>query len=117
MIADGAGEHDLVAGANRRGGELEAGNQAADAGGGDVHLVGFAVLDDFRVASRDDHAGALGCGGHRADFGFENIGGQPGFEHVAAHQRDGACAGNGEIVDGAIHCELANGAPGKAREG
>ena len=37
-----------------RGEQLDARNRPADAGGGDVHAVGLAVLHNFRVAARDD---------------------------------------------------------------
>ena len=44
-----------------RGGDLQAGNGAADARGGDVHAVGFAVLHHLGIAARDgDSGGARG---------------------------------------------------------
>ena len=55
VIADRAGEQDLVAQAHRARIDVHAVNRAADAGGGDVHPVGLAVLDDLGVAAGDAH--------------------------------------------------------------
>ena len=63
------------------------GIRLADAGSGDVHAIGFAVLDHFGVAARDATPARSRGGGHGADFGFQNLGGQAGFENIADHQR------------------------------
>ena len=57
VIADGAGQKNLVARANRSWINLQAGQGTTNAGGGDVHAIGFAVLDHLGVASGDFDAG------------------------------------------------------------
>ena len=58
MIADGAGEQNLVADTHGARIDCHAGKQAPDAGRRDVHVVGLAVLDDFGIAGGDSHAGS-----------------------------------------------------------
>ena len=58
VVADGAGEQNLVAGPYGPG-DISTPRSAADSGGRDVHAVGFAVFDDFGVAARDRHARAF----------------------------------------------------------
>ena len=59
VIADRPGEQDLVAGTNGCGVDVDPVDEAADSGGGDVHAVGFAVLDHFGVAADHRDAGAF----------------------------------------------------------
>ena len=60
MIADGTREQNLIASANRARIDSHAMNQTADASGGDVHLIGFAVLDDFGVSGDDADTRVVG---------------------------------------------------------
>ena len=55
----------------------------ADAGGGDVHLVGFAVLDDLGIAAGDRRRRLARRLGHGANLGFQDVGGQACFEDVS----------------------------------
>ena len=64
--------------------DVHSGKQAADAGGGDVHLIGLAVLDDFGVAAGDADARLARGFCHGANFGFENWRRQSGFEHITS---------------------------------
>ena len=57
MIADGPGQQDRSPGRTEPGERSHAGHRPADAGGGDVHAVGLAVLDDLGVAADDRDAG------------------------------------------------------------
>ena len=47
--------------------------EAADAGGGDVHLVRFAVLDHFGIAAGDAHSRLARGFRHGANFGFQDL--------------------------------------------
>ena len=76
MIADRAGEQNLVAGPHRLRRDLDAGEQTPDSGRGDVHAVGLAVLHDFGVATGNADTGFFRGVRHRANFRFQNIGGQ-----------------------------------------
>src|SRR5208282_1980168 len=95
MIADGAGEKNFVAGAHGLRRDFDAGEKAPDSGGGDVHGVGLAVLDDFCVAAGDADTSFFGGFAHGANFGFQNIGGQTGFEDEGDDDGFGAGTGNG----------------------
>ena len=81
MIADGAGEQHLVAGAHGPRVDVNAGDGAADSRSGDVHAVGLAALDNLGVAADHCDARALESGRHGADFGFEDCGGKALFEN------------------------------------
>ena len=59
MIADGPAEQHLVAGTNRCGETVRPGIEPADSRSGDVHAVGFAVLDNFCIAADDRRRPAL----------------------------------------------------------
>ena len=56
VIADRSGKQNLVAGADGPRDRFSAGHRPPNAGRGDVHAIGFAVLDNFRVAARDGDA-------------------------------------------------------------
>ena len=114
MIADRAGKQNLVANAHRTRIDSHSMQQAADAGGGDVHLVGFTVFDDFGVAPGDaDSRVPRGfCQG--ANFRLEHRRGQPGFEHKSDDQGFGTRARYRQIVHRAVHREFANRSAGKA---
>ena len=86
---------------------------AADAGGGDVHPVGLAVLHNLGIAARDAHACIAGSLGHGAHLRFEHRRGQAGLENKADDQRFGASAGDRQIVDRAVDREFADGSTGK----
>ena len=55
--------------------------------------------------------------GHGANFGFQNFGRQAGFEHEGDHQRLGARARDGEIVDRAVDRQFADGAARESAAG
>jgi len=75
---------------------------AADTGGGQIHAVGLAVFYDLGVAAGDGNSGGRERhGAMGADLGFEDAGGQAGFQNVGDDERLGARAPrDGEIVDG-----------------
>lgn len=108
VIADRAREKNPIADADRTRINRDAGKEAADAGGGYVHAVGFAMLDDFGVTGSDANTGILRGFGHGSNFGFENRGGQSGFENVRDDEGFSASAGDGEVVDGAVDGEFAD---------
>ena len=62
MVADRSGQENLVAGTNgaRIDGHLR--HEAADAGSCDVHAVGFAALNYFRISADHDDARPAKCG-------------------------------------------------------
>ena len=75
----------------------------ADACGGDVEAVGFAVLNNFGVAADDGDAGPTGRIGHRVNFRFQPRGGKAGLADKRDDQRLRPRARNGKIVGGAVH--------------
>ena len=98
-----------------RGVDVNAGDGAADSGGGDVHAVGLAALDDFCVATDHGDACALESVGHGADFGFEDGTGEAFFENEGDDHRMGSGTGDGEVVHGSVDGEFADGAAGEAQ--
>ena len=88
--------------------------QAANAGGGDVHLVRLAVFDNFGVApgNADSRIPRGFC--HGANFRLEHRRGQPGFEHKGDNQGFGTRARYRQIVHRAVHRKFANRSAGKA---
>ncbi len=94
---------------------LDAGKQAADPGGRDVHAVGLAVLDDFGVAAGDSDARRFGGLGPWRDFRFQNFRRQSGFENERDDHRFGPRAGNRQIVYRAVHRQFADRAAGKTQ--
>ena len=115
VIADGTGEQHLVAGTDGLRRDVDTLDRAADAATADVHVVGFAMLDDLGIAGRDDHTRAAGGGGHGAHFEFEDFGGQTGFEHISDDEGLGAGAGDGQIVHRAIDGQFAYGTTGETQ--
>ena len=90
-------------------------NQPADAGGGDVHQVRFAVFNHFGIAAGNRDAGLPRGLGHGADFRFQNRRRQPGLKDVSDDQSLSPGAGNGKVVDGAVDRQFADGTSGKAQ--
>ena len=115
VVADGPGKQDLVAAADRSRRDAQSRDQMADSGSGDVHLIGFAVFDHFGVAARDNDAGGSRGSGHGANFGFQDIRRQAGFEDVTDHQRLRAGSGNCQVIHGSVHGEFADRASGKTQ--
>ena len=91
------------------------GSGRADAGGGDVHAVGLAALDDFGIAAYHRDAGAAQRTRHGAHLGFENGSWKAFFEHKSDDHGVALGPGDGKIVHGAIYGKLADGAAGKAQ--
>ena len=98
-----------------RGRAVDAGNRPPDAGGGDVHAVGLAVLHHLGVAARDGDPGRAGRPRHGAHFGLQDFRRQAGFQHIGDDQRLGARAGNGQVVDRAVDRQFADGAARKTQ--
>ena len=115
MVADRPGKQNLVADAHRARIDGHSTKQPADPGGGDVHLVGLAVLDDFGVAPGDANSRVPRGLCHGANFRLEHRRGQPGFEYERDHQGLGPRARDRQIVHRAVHREFANGAAGKSQ--
>ncbi len=86
-----------------------------DAGSRDVHLVRFAVLHDFGIASRYDDARGIRGSSHGADLSFQNVRRQPCFEHITHNQGLSPCSGDGEVVHCSVYGELSDGASRKAQ--
>ena len=95
------------------GGDVDAGRNDADAGGGDEDLVALAAVDDLGVAGDELHAGA-GCGGaHGFDDAAQIVDGQAFFEDEGGGEIQRLRAAHGEVVDRAVHGEAADVAAGK----
>jgi phosphoheptose isomerase len=115
VVADRAGEQDLVAVPHRRRRDTQPRYQLTDAGGRDVHTVCLAVLDDLGIAACDDHARRARRIRHGAHFSFEDFCRQAGFEHVTYDQRLRSGARNRKVVHRAIHGQFADRATGKTQ--
>src|ERR1700690_3618743 len=82
VIADWTGEQNFVARTNRPRIDLQPSYWPANSGCGYVHEIGFAMFDDFGVATRDGDAGFARSISHGAHFALQNGRGQAGFEYV-----------------------------------
>ena len=89
------------------------GRRTPTPGGVDVAAVAVAALDDLGVAGNDLHAGGGRGIGHGVDDGGELGQRESFFEDEAGAQKLWIGAGDGEIVDGAVHGELADRTAGK----
>jgi hypothetical protein len=115
VVADWAGEDDLIPRTHRSRINVHARQRLSNSSGGDVHLVGLAMLDHFRVAGDNSNPGALGRACHGANFGFQNFCGQSFFENEGYRESFAASAGHGEIIHRAVDGEFADGATRKAK--
>src|ERR1019366_1192017 len=89
-------------------GDVDAGWHDADAGGGDEDLVALAAVDDLGVAGNELHAGA-GCRrAHGFDDAAQIVDGQALFEDERGGEVHGLGAAHGEVVDRAMHGEVAD---------
>ena len=93
---------------------MDAGNQAADAGGGDVHAVGLAVLDHFGVAADDRDAGARAASAMARTSASRLRVGSPASSTKVTTSASARGAGNREVVHRAVDGEFADGAAGEA---
>jgi hydrogenase expression/formation protein HypD len=114
VVADGPRQQHLVAGPHqlRRQGDVLL--EHTHTGGDDVHGVALAALDHLGVAGDDGDPRDAGGPGHGGDLRFEDLGAQPLLEHEGRGERDRSRPGHGEVVDGAVHRQLADRAPGEA---
>ena len=77
MVADGARKKNFVSGTSRPWIKRHATQRPPNAGGGDVHGIGFAVFDHFGVAARDLYSGIARRVRHGADFRLQHGVGRP----------------------------------------
>jgi hypothetical protein len=115
MIADRTAQQDAVARPNRPWIQRQPAVDLAHTERGDVHAVARPVLDDLGVAADDRNAGAARSLGHGFDFGPQCGRRKAGFEDKGRHQRFGTGAGDRQVVDRAVHGELANRTAGKTQ--
>ena len=116
MIADRAGEQDLVAGPHGARPKVRRRESAADAGGGDVHAVGLAVLDDLGVAADDRSPRRVAAAFAMARTSASRISvGRPASRTKVTTSACGAGAGDRQIVHRSVDGQFADGAAGKAQ--
>lgn len=115
MIADGPGKQNLVPDAHRTRIDRHSMKQAANAGGGNVHLIGLAVFDDFRVSPGDADSRIPRGFRHGANFRLEHRCREPGFEHKGDDHGFGARARYRQIVHRAVHRKFADRSTRKAK--
>ena len=84
------------------------GRDHPDAGGVDEYAITLAALDHLGVAGDDRHAGGARRVGHRMDDAREIGEGQALFEDEAGGEPERPRAAHGDVVDGAVHGELAD---------
>ena len=96
-----------------RAAEREPARNGADARRIDEELVGRAAPDDLRVAGDDGDAGARRRRPRRFDDPPQIVDRQPLLEDEGERERQRARAADGEIVDGAVHRQLADVAAAK----
>ena len=80
----------------------------------DVHTVGGALADDFRVAGDDLHAGLRRCFAHVGDDLAEFGDRETFFDHEGRRQPLRASARDREVIDGAVHRDVTDGPARKA---
>ncbi len=81
----------------------------------DVDSVGLPVLDNFRVAACNGHAGLPRGIGHGPNFCLKNRVGKPSLENIGTHKRLSSCAGDSQIIHRPVYRKLADGTSGKAQ--
>ncbi len=91
------------------------GRDEAHAGGRDVHPVGRAPVDHLGVAGHDRHAGRRGRLGHVGHDLAQLVDGEPLLEHEGGRQRQRSGPHHGQVVDGAVHGQVAHRAAGEAQ--
>jgi hypothetical protein len=72
MIADGAGQQDLVPRTYGTSIDFDAWQGNADAGGSDVHAIGLAALDNLGISAAHGNARPLKRLRHGTDLRCEN---------------------------------------------
>ena len=113
MVAHGAGDNDGIANLHAVGTNDNALALHANAGGVDVAAIAVAALHHFGVSSNDMHARIARGLGHGAHNGGQLLHGQAFLKDEAGGKHFRLRAGDGEIVDRAVHGQFANGAAGK----
>jgi len=113
MIADRAGEQHLVAGTNGSGIDLQSVQGTTDSGGGDVHKVGFAMLDNLGIAAGDCDARFARSVAHGAYLSFENGRGQSCFQNVGDDHGLSFSSGYCQVVDRPVNSKLSDGSSGE----
>ena len=113
VVADGSRNDDRVTEHCMQRTHGDARSHETDAGSGDVAAVAVAALNNFCVAGDDLHV-RCGCGfGHVVDDCSQLRQREAFFKNKAGAQELRLCAGDGEIVDGSVHSQLADRPAGK----
>ena len=114
VVADRARDEDAVAGPGRADRERPALGHEADAGGGDEDLVALAAVDDLGVAGdqRDARLVARLRASRRRSARRSAIG-QPFFEDERRRQVERLGPADRQVVDRAVHRQLADVAAGE----
>ena len=79
----------------------------------DENFVGFAAVNDLRIACDQLHTGSIGRLAHRLHDAPEILHRRSFFENESAGKIERSCATHCQIVDGAVHREFADVAAGK----
>ena len=117
MVADGSGEENLVTGSDRSGTDRNPRQSAADSGSGDIHLIGLAVLDHLGVPAHDCDSRSSGCAAHGPNLVLEGVGRQPSLQHERRDEGNRLGSRDRQVIHGAMHRQLADGAAGKPERG
>ena len=104
VVADRAGDEHAVA----RLRPPEGRPHAPDAGGRDEEAVGAPALDHLRVAGDDRDARLLGGAGHRLRDPAKVLEREAFLDHERGGKPQRLGAGDGEVVDRAVHGQLAD---------
>ncbi len=107
VVADSARADDHVARRYPGGVEVPAWRYQADARGGDVHAVRRAVVDDLGVAGDDRNPGGRGRLRHIGDDLSQRIDGKALLQNETRRKGERAGAHDGEVIDGAVHGQVA----------
>ena len=109
VVTQGPGEHQPVSGPDQVGAQLTAGRDHADPGRGDVQPVGRSLRDHLRVTGDDLHAGRVGRCLHVGDDRPEPVDHEPLLDHERRREPLRPRPADREVVDGAVHREVADG--------
>ena len=117
VVAQGAAEQDGIAGLGPVAGDVDARGDHPQAGGGDEEAVRLAPLHHLGVAGHHRDAGLVGRPRHAFHHPGQVGQGKAFLQDETRRQVEGAGAGHGHIVDGAMHRQAANVAAGEEEGG
>jgi hypothetical protein len=113
VLSDGSGDDDDVAGGDAVGAEVDAVGQQADTGGVDVEPVAVAAVDHLGVAGDHGDPGRPGGCAERGGDAAELVDRQALLEHHPDRQVERHGPRHGQVVDGAVHGQVADAPAGE----